>query len=251
RALRFFFFSSRRRHTSSRRGWSADGCSADLIFGGAAAGGGVRGAAGGAEAAESARGDLGAELVVLLALGRVTDDVVGLADPLELVLGGSVAQVRIRVVLTREFAIRLSDIVLRRVLGDAELGVIVLLDPFALAHQTPPFMIVLPVRGRGRSTATTAHRGSADDDHRRPQGPLAVAVPLAQDRSEDRVGSLGFILHRFVHRWVERVAFLTERLASLRGEQGPDLVGEHLERPLLEIAVLAGTLEVVGDRQQL
>src|SRR5699024_6928757 len=32
---------------------------------------------------------------------------------------------------------------------------------------------------------------------------------------------------------------------------GPDLVGEHLERPLLEIAVLAGTLEVVGDRQQL
>ena len=51
-----------------------------------------------------------AELVVLLALGRIAEDLVGLVDLLELVLGGGVAGLGVRVVLTGQLPERLLDL---------------------------------------------------------------------------------------------------------------------------------------------
>src|SRR5207237_4001200 len=62
----------------------------------------------------------GAEAVVLLPLLRVGEDVVGGLHLLELLLGRSVARVLVRVVLPRELAVRLADLVLRRALLQAE-----------------------------------------------------------------------------------------------------------------------------------
>src|SRR4051794_3695750 len=60
-----------------------------------------------------------AAAVVLLALLGIAQDVVGLGDLLEAVLGSGVL-VRVRVILARELAVRLLDVVLRRLLVDAE-----------------------------------------------------------------------------------------------------------------------------------
>ena len=61
-----------------------------------------------------------AEGVVLLALLGVREHVVGALDLLEALLGLLVARVRVRVVLARELAVGLLDLVLRRALRDAE-----------------------------------------------------------------------------------------------------------------------------------
>src|SRR5262249_19898 len=67
--------------------------------------------------AESAEGRT---RVVLLALLRVGEDVVRGRDLLELFLGLFVAGVAVRVVFARQLAVRLLDLVLARVLADAE-----------------------------------------------------------------------------------------------------------------------------------
>src|SRR5262249_62233127 len=63
---------------------------------------------------------LRAEAVVLLPLLRVGEDVVGALDLLEALLRGGVARIRVRVVLARELAVRLLDLVLARRSRDAE-----------------------------------------------------------------------------------------------------------------------------------
>src|SRR5436309_3199872 len=67
----------------------------------------------------------GAELVVLLALVRVLEHLVGLADLLELDLGLGVL-VHVRMELARQLAVRLLDVLLGRVLLDAQRRIVVL-----------------------------------------------------------------------------------------------------------------------------
>src|SRR5690606_20595019 len=70
------------------------------------------------------------KFVVLLAGVLVADHAVGLADLLEALLGPGVVGVRVGVVLAREPAVRLLDLVLRGVTGHPEHVVVVLLEPF-------------------------------------------------------------------------------------------------------------------------
>ena len=53
-----------------------------------------------------------AELVVELALLRIAEDVVGVGDILEFILGFLVARVDIRMILAREFAVCLANLLL-------------------------------------------------------------------------------------------------------------------------------------------
>src|SRR5262249_93994 len=69
---------------------------------------------------------VGAQLVVLLALGRIAEDFVRLVDLLELGLGRLVAGIHVRMVLARELPEGLFDLFLACRLRDAERGVIIL-----------------------------------------------------------------------------------------------------------------------------
>src|SRR5215472_229659 len=95
-------------------------------------------------AATAARhpGSAGAEerprLVVLGASLRIGQDVVGLGDLLESLLRLGVALVGVRVVLARELAVRLLDLLGRRTLTDPESLVIVLLEEVLRTQQAPP-----------------------------------------------------------------------------------------------------------------
>ena len=66
-----------------------------------------------------------------------SDDVVRLGDLLEAVVPLAVVGVRVGVVLPGELAVGLLDVGGRRVLGDAERGVVVLLQEVTLAHPSP------------------------------------------------------------------------------------------------------------------
>src|SRR5262249_39815426 len=82
-----------------------------------------------AEPAEAARSDAGrdhlANLVVLLALLRVTEDVVGCGYLLEALFGDLVTRVGVRVVLLRELPIGARDVLLGRTLRHTEHLVVV------------------------------------------------------------------------------------------------------------------------------
>ena len=75
-----------------------------------------------------------ADLVVLLALGLVTHDVVGGRDRLEALLGGGVVGVGVGMELPRQLAVGARDLLRRRLLRDAEDLVVVLLEPLALCR---------------------------------------------------------------------------------------------------------------------
>lgn len=75
-------------------------------------------------ASEAARG-VEAKLVVLLALLRVVEHVVGLGGLLEFLLGRRVARVAVGVILDGELAVGLLDVGLRGVLGEAQYLVVV------------------------------------------------------------------------------------------------------------------------------
>src|SRR5208283_2629725 len=125
-----------------------------------------------------------ADLVVLLALLGVTEDVVGRADLLEALLRAGVG---IGVVLLRQLAVRLRDLLVARRRDDAEHLVVVLLEPFALcghgsvhprtrtmaARSTCPFQ-----RYPERSTSSTT--GSPDS----PPSPSARATASCTDGSK-------------------------------------------------------------------
>ena len=79
-----------------------------------------------AAAAPDVRERVGERAVVLLALLRVAEDVVCLRDRLEALLGLRVTRVLVGVVLARELAVRLLDLVLARLAADAEHLVMIL-----------------------------------------------------------------------------------------------------------------------------
>ena len=94
---------------------------------------------------------VGAQFVVLAALVRVAEHLVGLVDLLEARLGGLVARVDVRVDLARELAVRLLDLLLGRGLRDAERGVVVL-----EFHRSPPALQPQHLRSGARVPAPGA-----------------------------------------------------------------------------------------------
>ncbi len=81
-----------------------------------------------ASARTSRRNVVGIEavLIVNLPLLGVAQDIVGFLDLLELLLGGFVAGIQIRVILSGQFAVSLSDLIVLGSLGDAQKLVIIL-----------------------------------------------------------------------------------------------------------------------------
>ena len=63
-----------------------------------------------------------AELIVHLALLRVAQDVVGFLDLLEALLGGFVAGIQVGMILARQLAVRLADIVVLGIARDAQVS---------------------------------------------------------------------------------------------------------------------------------
>ncbi len=160
-------------------------------------------------------------LVVLLALLRIRQHVVGLGHLFEACLGLGVARVLVRVQVTRELAVGLLDARRVRVLGDAERGVVVLLDVVLSAHETSP-----PRLTRNRASAESAS-GSllwrcriGDADHRRTEQAIVVLVARAHHRRAGRLGDLvALVVHDgLVDRRVERIADLAERDQTELGE---------------------------------
>ena len=104
---------------------------------------------------EAAAREQGPGLVVLLALGVVGQHVVRLGDLLEPLLGRLVARVLVRVELAGQLAVLLLDLVGRGVLGHAEHGVEVLLEPVLVHGRFPA-----SVRQSVPATATRAGRST-------------------------------------------------------------------------------------------
>jgi hypothetical protein len=77
-----------------------------------------------------------AEAVIRRALVAVLQDVIGLADFLELVFGGLVARIAVRMPLHRELAIRRLDLGIGRGARDAECFIVAGLGHRAFSSQT-------------------------------------------------------------------------------------------------------------------
>ncbi len=75
-----------------------------------------------------------AELVVDLALLRIAEDVVGLGDLLELLLGRLVPGIHVGVIFARKFTERLADIIRGRRLLDPEQAVIIFVFVVGCSH---------------------------------------------------------------------------------------------------------------------
>ncbi len=142
-----------------------------------------------AEAAAEQR----AGLVVLLALGRVREHVVGLGHLLEPRLRLGVARVLVRVQIARELAVRALDARLVGVLGDAQRRVVVLLHVILRAH--------------GVTSSPFAERSPSD--------PLAArGPPAAPHRS-----SLRSRRRAFAQALIASGRFLSGAVRSLRGRR--------------------------------
>ena len=120
----------------------------------------------------------------------VGEHVVGLGDLLEPRLGLGVARVLVRVQVAGELAVRLLDVRRGGVLGDAQRGVVVLLEKSLvltgrLLSCSADGSVRRPASSAGGSSAGRRRRrgsGLGDRDHRRPQQPLAQPVALPQHR---------------------------------------------------------------------
>src|SRR5690606_14531922 len=119
------------------RDWSSDVCSSDLTSLTEPAEDVLEAARTGAAGGEARTRSHGADLVVLLALLRVGEHCVRLADLFELCFGLGIALVGIRVILARQLAIRLLQFCIADVLGDAEHLVEVLVEPILAGHRSP------------------------------------------------------------------------------------------------------------------
>src|SRR5581483_2879520 len=111
----------------------------------------------------------GAEAVVLPALLGVGEQVVRRLDVLEPLFGLLVARVAVRVVLARELAVRLLDLVVGRRPCDAERGVRIL-------HRPTPPRPPGPAAAHGRPGGSPSARPAAPSRARRPR-PAARAAP--------------------------------------------------------------------------
>src|SRR6266540_2109585 len=179
-------------------------------------------AAGTAEAAAPERADARrdhlADLVVLLALGRVAEHVVGGRDRLELLLGILVPRVGIGVVLLGELPVRARDVLLGRRRRHPEHLVVIGFEPLTLRRHGP-----LP----------------RDLHHRRAQHPTLQRVARAQDVGHDGL-AVALLLHdRLVDVRVERLAL------GLDTRQ-PRLLEDAQELPVHELDTLAHALDVLA-----
>ena len=98
---------------------------------------------------------VGAQLVVLPALLRIAEDLVRLVDLLELRFRRLVARVHVGMVLARQLAVRLLDLLFRRRLGDAERGVVVLEVQCLLETRSAPRRYsptISPIRSISRAS---------------------------------------------------------------------------------------------------
>ena len=87
---------------------------------------------------EAAHRAPGPYLVILTALVLVTDHAVGGRDLLEPGLGDGVTRIGVRMQTAGELAVRLGDLLGGGLPGDAERGVVILLEPLALrCHGVP------------------------------------------------------------------------------------------------------------------
>src|SRR5262249_27765148 len=126
-----------------------------------------------AEAAGAARPAVGrAERVVGLALLVVREHVVGGLDLLEPLLGLAVARIAVRAMLARELAVRLLDLVLRRVLWNAE-NLVKALVSSPRCHPSPSPRRSRPARGAGRGRRACSPSGSPRS-RSPPRGPTAA-----------------------------------------------------------------------------
>src|SRR6185437_2735042 len=147
-----------------------------------------------------------ARLVVLLAPLLIGQDVVGLGDLLEALLGLRVALVGVRVILAGQLAVRLLDLVRGRTLGHAEGLVVVLLEE-VLGAQRASLRRFWSASGRAGAVRTlcvlrlavgrpVVWRGSGAISwlrHRHPGGPhdaVAHLVAGLQDLHAGRLGDL-------------------------------------------------------------
>src|SRR5690606_2022306 len=198
----------------------------------------------------AAAGEQPAGVVVLLALGRIGEHRVCLADRFETFLGLAVPRIGIGMQITGELAVRLLDLVLRGGGGNAEFFVVVLLDPLTLAHRSlPPSarrgMVSILVRGIfirclcsvRRDLRGLVRHAIGDADQRVPQHPLAEPIALPHDRAEHRIVARTLVLHGLVQGRVERVALRAELLEALLAQRVDELVGHRLQRPGFEVAV--------------
>src|SRR5438445_4728527 len=179
-----------------------------------------------------------ADLVVLLALGCITEDVVGGRNGLELLFRVLVPRVRVRVVLLGELAVGARDVLLGRRRRHPEQVVVIGFEPLTLWRHGP-----LP----------------RDLHHRRAQHPTLQRVAGAQDVSDDGL-AVAFLLHdRLVDVGVERLAVrLDARKARLLedtqqlGVHELDALAHALRvRAAGRVEVLQRELERVEHRQQL
>ena len=204
-----------------------------------------------------------AHLVVLLALLGVADDVVGLGDLLEPVLRGLVARVGVGVVLARQLAVGLLDLAWLGVLGHAEDLVEVLVGPVSVGSSRTSSSRRRRVLGRAVASssllsAPSARRGCSallrlqHGDPRRAHD--AVADPVA--RLDDHVDGRGRRRRRSGRASAPRgrgsnSSPLAPNFVSPSAVDDPlQRVGDGLEAAL-ELAVLAGPVDVVEHRQQL
>src|SRR5262249_127504 len=172
-----------------------------------------------------------AEAVVLLALLLVGERVVRVLDLLELLFRGGVARVLVRVVLRRQLAVRLLDLIGRGVLLDAQ----------------------RVVQSRHLVLRRSRRR---DDDARRPQDLVTQLVALLAGLDHGALFRLGRLREqRLVHVRIELPVGLDLGETLL-----PEQVGEravHEANTLLELRLfvlrrsLECTAEVVEDRNQL
>src|SRR6202012_678913 len=151
-------------------------------------------AAGAAERVATARATEPAERrarVVLLALLGIAEDVVRGRDLLELFLGLFVAGVAVRVIFARQFPVRLLDLVLARVLLDAE-GLVELVCHFSrLLFRFFFASLKRPPRpSRGGSAAPRTGSPSASPRPRRPPRSPRPARSRALRRSSGRTSRL-------------------------------------------------------------
>src|ERR1022692_1378718 len=232
---------------------------------------------------DAAAAEQGPGVVVLLAPLLVRQHVVRLGDLLEALLGRRVALVGIGVVLAGELAVRLLDLVGRRVLGDAEDLVEVLLEEVLGAHglSSPVSVWVACARGTVACAGNTAVgrragflrapgagigricglaavirlgyvTGLGHGNPGRAQDPVPDLVARLQDAHARRLGHVrGVGVHECLMQIrVERVAGLpVARPAELGGGRLGRL-GHRLD-PACQFLVLPGPADVVQYRQQL
>ena len=200
-----------------------------------------------------------AQLVVLLALLGVADDVVGLGDRLEPLLGGLVAGVGVGVVGTRELAVGLLDVGRRRVLGDAEDLVEVLVRPVRAGHPRTPSLRRSVVAGRARSAARLAGSvAGAGRARGRPRSPAPGGRRGRRSGSRPETmfwqvvvvtsGECACISASW-SRGSNSSPGAPNFTSPCAGDDPLERVGDGLEAAL-ELAVLAGPVDVVEHRQQ-